>query len=122
MLDAVSLSRDLGFHLNNKSVARRPDYIAFRVADRRRSLAVIAAIRPGNHTGPPWAFWHSKVAPWGELKRVPGDYVYLGIDEFTAKRMINLIARGKSLPDEFTVRMPVLYVGGSHFSSTSTLV
>ena len=108
--------------MNTKSVARRPDYIAFRVADGRRSLAVIAAIRAGNHTGPPWAFWHSKQAPWGELKRVPGDYVYLGIDEFTAKRMINLIAGGKSLPDEFIEQMPVRYVGVSAFSSVSPLV
>ena len=120
-LAVVSLPWEFGLYscMNNKSVARRQDYLAFRVVDGRRSLAVIAAIRPGNHTGLPWAFWHSKLAPWGELKRVPGDHVYLGIDEFTAKRMINLISGGKSLPDEFIGRMPVHYVGVSDFSSMS---
>ena len=57
-----------------------------------------------------------------ELKKVPGDYMHLDIDELTAKRMINLIAAGKSLSDEFIERMPVLYVGVSDFFSTSPLV
>jgi hypothetical protein len=104
--------------MNNKSVARRPDYIAFRLPQGGRFVAVIAAIRPGDQAVAPWAFWHSKLAPWGELKRVPSAYVHLGIDEFTAKRMINLIAAGQSLPDEFIERMPVLYVGASDFSSS----
>jgi len=33
--------------MKNKSVARRPDYIAFRVPEGGRFLALIAAIRPG---------------------------------------------------------------------------
>jgi hypothetical protein len=32
--------------------------------------------------------------------------------------MINLIAAGQSLPDEFIERMPVLYVGASDLSSS----
>lgn len=83
--------------MNNKSVARRPDYTAFRVAEGGRFAAVIAAIRAGNQAGPPRAFWHRKV-------------------------MITLIAGGRSLPDDFIERMPVLYAGVSDFSSASPLV
>ena len=60
---------------------------------------------------------------WGELKRAPAEYLRLGIDELTAKRMIKLIAASKSLlPDEFIERMPVLHVGVSDFASPSPLV
>jgi hypothetical protein len=36
--------------------------------------------------------------------------------------MITLIAGGRSLPDDFIERMPVLHAGVSDFSSASTLV
>ena len=92
---AVSFSWGLGFlSMNNESVARRPDYIAFRIREGGRVAAVIAVIRHGSHTDPPWAFWHSSFAPRGELKRVFPNYRRLAIDEFTAKRMITLIAAG----------------------------
>ena len=99
--------------MNNESVARRPDYIAFRIREGGRVAAVIAVIRHGSHTDPPRAFWHSSFAPWGELKRVFPNYTRLAIDEFTAKRMINLIAAGKSLPEEFIKGLPILIAGTS---------
>jgi hypothetical protein len=37
----------------------------------------------------------------------------LQIDEFTAKRMIHLLARGESLPDQFSSGLPVLTLPGS---------
>jgi hypothetical protein len=100
--------------MNNESVVRRPDYIAFRIREAGRVAAVIAVIRNGSHTDPPWAFWHSSFAPWGELKRVFPNYTRLAIDEFTAKRMITLIAAGKSLPEEFIKGLPVLIAGASN--------
>ena len=99
--------------MNNQSVALRPDYIAFRTREGGRVAAVIAVIRHGSHTDPRWAFWHSTFATWGELKRVFPDYTRLAIDEVTAKRMINLIAAGKSLPEEFIEGLPVLIAGAS---------
>jgi hypothetical protein len=99
--------------MNNESVARRPDYIAFRIREGGRVAAVIAIIRHGSHTDPPWAFWHSSFAPWGELRKAPANYMQLEIDEFTAKRMINLIAAGKSLPEEFIKGLPVLIARAS---------
>jgi hypothetical protein len=108
--------------MNNESVARRPDYIAFRFPEADHFVAVIAALRHGGHADPPWAFWHSSHAPWGELKRAPAEYTRLGIDEHTAKRMITLIAASKSLPNEFIERMPVLNVAVLDFASSSPRV
>jgi hypothetical protein len=108
--------------MNNESVARRPDYIAFRFPEAGRFVVVIATLQHRDHTDPPRAFWHSSQAPWGELKRAPAEYMRLGIDELTAKRMSNLIAGSKSLPDEFIERMPVLHVGVPDFPSPSPVV
>lgn len=92
--------------MDNKSVGRRPGYIAFRIEAGGRFFAVIARLRCGGKSEPPWAFWHSKLAPWGELKRVPADYMHLQVDEFTATRMIEIIASGESLPEEFIKGLP----------------
>jgi len=51
------------------------------------------------------------------LKRVFPGYTRLAIDEFTAKRMINLFAAGQSLPEEFIKGLPVLIAGASDSSS-----
>jgi hypothetical protein len=92
--------------------ANRPNYIGFRVPEGGRFVEVIAAIRPairpGKYADLPWAVWYSTLAPSGEFKRAPRDYMRLGIDEPTAKQMIRLIERGKSLPREFIERMPIL--------------
>jgi hypothetical protein len=95
-----------------KNGANRPNYIAFRVPEGGRFVEVIAAIRPairpGEYADLPWAFWYSTLAPSGEFKRAPRDYMRLGIDEPTAKRMIQLMKRGKSLPREFIERILIL--------------
>jgi hypothetical protein len=100
--------------MNKKSVGRRPDYIAFRIPVGTAAASVIAHLRHGGDADPPWAFWHSSIAPWGELKRAPENYVHLGIDEPTARRMINLIAAGQSLPPYFSNGLPILTFGVSN--------
>ena len=46
-------------YMNTKSVTRRQDYIA--LPEGGRLVAVIAALQADNHSGPPWAFWHSNL-------------------------------------------------------------
>jgi hypothetical protein len=99
--------------MDKKSVVRRPGYIAFRVRERGRLISVVAILRAGGSTDPPWAFWHSSFAPWGELRRAPANYLELEIDERTAKRMIYLFGRGESLPEEVSSGLPILVVPDS---------
>jgi hypothetical protein len=99
--------------MDRRSVGRRPDYIAFRIPVGKAVASVIATLRHGGDADPPWAFWHSSIAPWGELKRAPENYMHLGIDELTARRMIELVAAGRSLPPEFSVQLPILTFGVS---------
>ena len=96
--------------MDKKSVDRRPNYIAFRIRERGRVVPVVAVLRYSSETEPPWAFWHSSFAPWGELRRAPANYLHLETDEFTARRMIHWFGRGELPPDELTDRLPILMV------------
>ena len=83
------------------NVADGPDYIAFRIPEGRGLLTVVAAVQPGAGATFPWAVWYSALAPTGEFKKAPLNYIRFGIGARIAKTMIEVnqvwwIAPGRS--------------------------
>ena len=79
-----------------------PNYIAFRTTDGNggRLLTVVAALEPEDGSRFPWARWYQEQAPAVEYKKVPGNYMRLGMSEAIATTMIELIKHGQCLPPE----------------------
>jgi hypothetical protein len=89
------------------SGAESGNYIAFRIADDEggQLMAVVARLEPGERSAFPWARWYHEEVPCGELRKVPGTYTRLGISEPIARRMIDLIRAGRSLPPDFVSKL-----------------
>jgi hypothetical protein len=85
-----------------------PDYIAFRIPEGRGLLTVVAAVQPGARAACPWAIWYSTLAPTGEFKQSPANYLRFGIGARIAKTMIEVIKSGRSLPADLVEQLPVV--------------
>lgn len=92
------------------SGADYPNYIAFRTTDGNggRLLTVVAALEPYDGSRFPWGTWYHERDPAGEFKKVPGNYLRLGMSDAVATTIIELIRHGHSLPGEFVARLPVV--------------
>jgi hypothetical protein len=86
------------------------DYIAFRIADDEggRPLTVVAHLEPGERSAFPWARWYHEQAPHGELRKVPGTYMSLGLSEPIARTMIDSIKAGRVLPSDFVSQLQIV--------------
>jgi hypothetical protein len=82
-------------------------YIAFRIEEADRLLTVVAALDSGATDAVrfPWATWYHELAPYGEYRKVAGDYFRLEIPETVANEMIDLIMRGQPLPATFVEQL-----------------
>ena len=89
-------------------VADRPVYIAFRIPEGRGLLTVVAVLQPEDLTGCSWAVWYSALAPTGEFRKAPVNYIRLSIDGPIAKTMIEIINCGGSLPADLVEQLPVV--------------
>ena len=90
------------------NVADGPDYIAFRIPEGRGLLTVVAAVQPGAGATFPWAVWYSALAPTGEFKKAPLNYIRFGIGARIAKSMIEVIKSGASLPADLVEQLLVV--------------
>ena len=93
---------------NATNVAEAPDYIAFRIPEGRGLLTVVAAVQPGAGATFPWAVWYSALAPSGEFKKAPLNYIRFGIGAPIAKTMIEAIKSGGSLPADVTEQLSIV--------------
>ena len=50
----------------------RPAYIAFRIAENGRLVAVVAVLEPDDGSRFPWALWYHELAAAGEFKKARG--------------------------------------------------
>src|SRR5688572_26890627 len=85
-----------------------PDYIAFRIPEGRGLLTVVAAVQPSARAASPWAVWYSTLAPAGEFRKSPMNYIRLRIGAHIAKTMIEVIKSGGSLPANLVEQLPIL--------------
>ena len=90
------------------NVAEGPDYIAFRIPEGRGLLTVVAAVQPGAGATFPWAVWYSALAPTGEFKKAPLNYIRFGIGAPIAKTMIEAIKSGGSLPGDLVEQLSIV--------------
>ena len=90
------------------NVVDGPDYIAFRIPEGRGLLTVVAAVQPGAGATFPWAVWYSALAPTGEFKKAPLNYIRFGIGARIAKTMIESIRCGGSLPADLVEQLSVI--------------
>ena len=90
------------------NVADGPDYIAFRIPEGRGLLTVVAAVQPGAGATFPWAVWYSALAPTGEFKKAPLNYIRFGIGARIAKTMIEAIKCGGSLPADIVEQLSIV--------------
>ena len=90
------------------NVADGPDYIAFRIPEGRGLLTVVAAVQPGAGATFPWAVWYSALAPTGEFKKAPLNYIRFGIGARIAKTMIEAIKCGGSLPADLVEQLSIV--------------
>jgi hypothetical protein len=100
---------DSGMRLNSaQRGGQTPDYIAFRIPEGRGLLTVVAAVQPGARAASPWAVWYSTLAPAGEFRKSPVNYIRLGIGARIAKTMIEVIKSGGSLPASLVEQLPIV--------------
>jgi len=100
---------DSGMRLNSaQRGVQSPDYIAFRIPEGRGLLTVVAAVQPGARAASPWAIWYSTLAPAGEFRKSPVNYIRLGIGARIAKTMIEVIKSGGSLPADLVEQLPIV--------------
>ena len=86
-----------------------PSYIAFRTADPDgHVLTVVAELEPDDGSRFPWALCYQAGVPWGDFRKVPGNYMRLGIDAAVAQTMIDVIMRGGTLPPELVSKLPTV--------------
>jgi len=89
-------------------VAARPNYIAFRIPEGRGLLTVVAAVQPGAGAAFRWALWYSTLAPTGEFKKAPVNYIRFRIGARVAKPLIEVIKSGGSLPADLIEQLPII--------------
>jgi hypothetical protein len=89
-------------------VAARPNYIAFRIPEGRGLLTVVAAVQPGAGVALHWALWYSTLAPTGEFKKAPVNYIRFRIGARVAKSLIEVIKSGGSLPADLIEQLPII--------------
>ena len=90
------------------NVVDGPDYIAFRIPEGRGLLTVVAAVQPGAGATFPWAVWYSALAPTGEFKKAPLNYIRFGIGARIAKTLIEAIKCGGSLPADLVEQLSIV--------------
>ena len=90
------------------TVAGRPKYIAFRIPEGRGRLTVVAAVQPGARAAFSWALWYSTLAPTGELKKAPVNFIRFRIGARIAKPLIEVIKSGGSLPADLVEQLPII--------------
>ena len=91
-----------------QTVAGRPNYIAFRIPEGRGLLTVVAAVQPGARAAFSWALWYSTLAPTGELKKAPVNFIRFRIGARIAKPLIEVIKSGGSLPADLVEQLPII--------------
>ena len=93
-----------------RSGAAYPSYIAFRLTDgdEGRLLTVVAVMEPEDGSRFPWATWYHQRAPAGEFKKVPGNYIRLGMSEAIATTVIELIRHGQCLIPDLVAHLPIV--------------
>lgn len=89
-------------------MAGRPKYIAFRIPEGRGLLTVVAAVQPGARAAFSWALWYSTLAPTGELKKAPVNFIRFRIGARIAKPLIEVIKSGGSLPADLVEQLPII--------------
>ena len=90
------------------NLADGPDYIAFRIPEGRGLLTVVAAVQPGAGATFPWAVWYSALAPTGEFKKAPLNYIHFGIGAPIAKTLIEVIKSRGSLPADMVEQLSIV--------------
>jgi hypothetical protein len=81
-------------------------YIAFRLAEGKGSIAVVATLDPEGGGRFPWAIWYHEQAPHGSYLKAPAEYARLNPE--TATALIALIQAGQPLPPEFVATLPLV--------------
>ena len=83
-----------------------PRYVAFREANGRSTLTVIARLEARDGAGHHLGCWFSEVSPYGDFRDVPVDADGYGIDESIAVDLIRRLRKGQSLPGRIVELLP----------------
>jgi hypothetical protein len=83
-----------------------PQYVAFRKADGRSTLTVIARLEARDMMGHHLGHWFSELTPNGQFRDLPVDVDRYAIDESVATDLIDLIRNGQSLPRRIVRLLP----------------